>query len=320
MIRTPLCDLLGIKYPIVQGGMAWVGTAELAAAVSNAGGLGVIGGGNAPPEEVARELRLAQELTDKPFGLNIPLAISEYADEIVTLCIEEGVKIVVIGAWRPGNHIARLKEAGLTVVPVIASVALAKRLARQGADALIAEGMESGGHIGDIATMPLVPQVVDAVEVPVIAAGGFADGRGLVAALALGAQAIQMGTRFICTTECTAHENYKRAILKARDRSTMTTGHSLGHPVRALKNPMVYQFEELERRGITEAEIIEFGTGKLRLAAVEGDMKNGSVMAGQIAGMVNDIVPVKELIERIVAEAEEIIGRLQGVGERPTRG
>jgi len=311
MIRTPLCDLLGIKYPIVQGGMAWVGTAELAAAVSNAGGLGVIGGGNAPPEEVARELRLAQELTDKPFGLNIPLAISEYADEIVTLCIEEGVKIVVIGAWRPGNHIARLKEAGLTVVPVIASVALAKRLARQGADALIAEGMESGGHIGDIATMPLVPQVVDAVEVPVIAAGGFADGRGLVAALALGAQAIQMGTRFICTTECTAHENYKRAILKARDRSTMTTGHSLGHPVRALKNPMVYQFEELERRGITEAEIIEFGTGKLRLAAVEGDMKNGSVMAGQIAGMVNDIVPVKELIERIVAEAEEIIGQLQ---------
>ena len=313
MIRTPLCDLLGIKYPIVQGGMAWVGTAELAAAVSNAGGLGVIGGGNAPPEEVARELRLAQELTDKPFGLNIPLAISEYADEIVTLCIEEGVKIVVIGAWRPGNHIARLKEAGLTVVPVIASVALAKRLARQGADALIAEGMESGGHIGDIATMPLVPQVVDAVDVPVIAAGGFADGRGLVAALALGAQAIQMGTRFICTTECTAHENYKRAILKARDRSTMTTGHSLGHPVRALKNPMVYQFEELERRGITEAEIIEFGTGKLRLAAVEGDMKNGSVMAGQIAGMVNDIIPVKELIERIVAEAEEIIGRLQAV-------
>ena len=311
MIRTPLCDLLGIKYPIVQGGMAWVGTAELAAAVSNAGGLGVIGGGNAPPEEVARELRLAQELTDKPFGLNIPLAISGYADEIVTLCIEEGVKIVVIGAWRPGNHIARLKEAGLTVVPVIASVALAKRLARQGADALIAEGMESGGHIGDIATMPLVPQVVDAVDVPVIAAGGFADGRGLVAALALGAQAIQMGTRFICTTECTAHENYKRAILKARDRSTMTTGHSLGHPVRALKNPMVYQFEELERRGITEAEIIEFGTGKLRLAAVEGDMKNGSVMAGQIAGMVNDIVPVKELIERIVAEAEEIIGQLQ---------
>jgi enoyl-[acyl-carrier protein] reductase II len=313
VIRTPLCDLVGIKYPIVQGGMAWVGTAELAAAVSIAGGLGVIGGGNALPEEVAREIRLAKELTDKPFGLNIPLAISEYADEIVGLCIEEGVRIVVIGAWRPGNHIARLKEAGITVISVIASVALAKRLERQGVDALVAEGMESGGHIGDVATMPLVPQVVDAVDVPVIAAGGFADGRGLVAALALGAQGIQMGTRFICTTECTVHENYKQAILKAKDRSTITTGHSLGHPVRALKNPMVHQFEELERRGISEEEIIEFGTGKLRLAAIEGDMTNGSVMAGQIAGMVNDIVPVKELIERIVAEAEEIIGRLQRV-------
>ena len=313
MLRTPLCDLVGIKYPIVQGGMAWVGTAELAAAISNAGGLGVIGGGNAPTEEIAQEIRLARELTDKPFGLNIPLAISEYADEIVDLCIEEGMRIVVLGAWRPGNHMARLKEAGLVVIPVIASVALAKRLERQGADALIAEGMESGGHIGDVATMPLVPQVVDAVDVPVIAAGGFADGRGLVAALALGAQGIQMGTRFICTTECTTHENYKQAILKARDRSTTTSGHSLGHPVRALKNPMVHQFEELERRGISEAEIIEFGTGKLRLAAIEGDVKNGSVMAGQIAGMINDIVPTKELIERMVAEAEEIIARLQGV-------
>lgn len=313
MLRTPLCDLLSIKYPIVQGGMAWVGTAELAAAVSIAGGLGIIGGGNASTEEVAREIRLAKELTDKPFGLNIPLAISEYADEIVSLCIEEGVRIVVIGAWRPGNHIARLKEAGITVISVIASVALAKRLERQGVDVLVAEGMESGGHIGDVATMPLVPQVVDAVDVPVIAAGGFADGRGLVAALALGAQGIQMGTRFICTTECTVHDNYKQAILKAKDRSTITTGHSLGHPVRALKNPMVHQFEELERRGISEAEIIEFGTGKLRLAAIEGDMTNGSVMAGQIAGMVNDVVPVKELIERIIAEAEEIIGQLQGV-------
>ena len=313
MLRTPLCDLLSIKYPIVQGGMAWVGTAELAAAVSIAGGLGIIGGGNASTEEVAREIRLAKELTDKPFGLNIPLAISEYADDIVSLCIEEGVRIVVIGAWRPGNHIARLKEAGITVISVIASVALAKRLERQGVDALVAEGMESGGHIGDVATMPLVPQVVDAVDVPIIAAGGFADGRGLVAALALGAQGIQMGTRFICTTECTVHDNYKQAILKAKDRSTITTGHSLGHPVRALKNPMVHQFEELERRGISEQEIIEFGTGKLRLAAIEGDMINGSVMAGQIAGMINDIVPVKELIERIVAEAEEIIAKLQGL-------
>lgn len=313
MIRTPLCDLLGIEYPIVQGGMAWVSTAELVAAVSNAGGLGIIGGGNAPPEEVAREVHRVKELTDKPFGVNIPLAVSEYADDIVDLCIEEGVEIVVIGAWRPGNHIARLKEAGITVIPVIASVALAKRLERQGVDALVAEGMESGGHIGDVATMPLIPQVVDAVGIPVIAAGGIADGRGLVAALALGAQGIQMGTRFICTTECTVHENYKKAILKAKDRSTMTTGHSLGHPVRALRNPMVHQFQEMERRGVSEKEIIEFGTGKLRLAVIEGDMINGSVMAGQIAGMINDIVPVKELIERIVAEAEEIIARLQRV-------
>ena len=313
MIGTPLCELLGIEYPIVQGGMAWVGTAELVAAVSNAGGLGTAGGGNASPEEVAREVRLVRGLTDKPFGLNIPLAISEYADEIVGLCIEEGVEIVVIGAWRPGNHIARLKEAGITVMSVVSSVALAKRLERQGVDVLIAEGMESGGHIGDVATMPLIPQVVDAVGVPVVAAGGIADGRGLVAALALGAQGIQMGTRFICTTECTVHENYKQAIIKAKDRSTMTTGHSLGHPVRALRNPMVHEFEELERRGVTEQEIIEFGTGKLKLAAIGGDVINGSVMAGQIAGMVNDIVPVKELIERIVAEAEEIIGQLQGV-------
>jgi len=313
VIRTPLCDLLGIEYPIVQGGMAWVSTAELVAAVSNAGGLGIIGGGNAPPEEVAREVHRVKELTDKPFGVNIPLAVSEYADDIVDLCIEEGVEIVVIGAWRPGNHIARLKEAGITVIPVIASVALAKRLERQGVDALVAEGMESGGHIGDVATMPLIPQVVDAVGIPVIAAGGIADGRGLVAALALGAQGIQMGTRFICTTECTVHENYKKAILKAKDRSTMTTGHSLGHPVRALRNPMVHQFQEMERRGVSEKEIIEFGTGKLRLAVIEGDMINGSVMAGQIAGMINDIVPVKELIERIVAEAEEIIARLQRV-------
>jgi len=313
MIRTPLCDLLGIEYPIVQGGMAWVGTAELAAAVSNAGGLGIIGGGNASTEEVAREIRLARELTDRPFGLNIPLAISAYADEIIDLCGKEGVKVVAIGAWRPGTHIARLKEAGITVIPVIASVPLAKRLARQGVDALIAEGMESGGHIGDVATMPLIPQVVDTVAIPVIAAGGIADGRGLVAALALGAQGIQMGTRFICTTECTAHENYKQAILKAGDRSTMTTGHSLGHPVRALKNPMAHGFEELEKHGISEAEIIEFGTGKLRRAARDGDVINGSVMAGQIAGMVNDVVPVKELIERIIAEAEEIIGQLQGV-------
>ncbi|MFQ6014932.1 MAG: DUF561 domain-containing protein [Anaerolineae bacterium] len=313
MIHTPLCDLLGIKHPIVQGGMAWAGTAELAAAVSNAGGLGIIGGGNAPPEEIRRQIWLARELTDKPFGLNIPLAVSEYADEIVELCLKEDVEIVAIGAWRPGNHIARLKEGGVTVMALVASVALAKRLERAGVDTVVAEGTESGGHVGDVATLPLVPQVVNAVSIPVVAAGGMADGRGLVAALALGAVGIQMGTRFICSTECTAHDNYKQRIIRASDRSTMTTGHSLGHPVRCLKNPMVHEFKELEERGVSEKEIIDFGTGRLRLAVVEGDVKRGSVMAGQIAGMIKDIKPCKEIIEGIIAEAEEIITGLQGV-------
>jgi len=240
---------------------------------------------------------------------SIPL-FSPYVDEVVKICIEERVAVVTTGAGNPGPIIPPLKEAGVLVIPVVASVALAKRLERMGADALVAEGMESGGHIGDVATMPLVPQVVDAVDIPVIAAGGIADGRGLVAALALGAAGIQMGTRFICTTECIAHPNYKKKIVKAHDRATMTTGHSLGHPVRAIKNPMVHQFEELERKGVSEEEIIAFGTGKLRLAVIEGDMVHGSVMAGQSCGLVRDIVPTKELIERIVAEAEEIIGRL----------
>lgn len=311
MIKTPLCDLLNIEHPIIQGGMAWIATAELVAAVSNAGGLGIIGGGNAPLDEVRKQIRRTQELTDKPFGLNIPLAISEYPDEIIDLCLEGGVKIVAIGAWRPGDHIPRLKEAGVTVIALVASVALAKRLERIGVDVLVAEGMESGGHIGDVATLPLVPQVVDAVDIPVVAAGGVADGRGLAAALALGAVGVQIGTRFICATECTAHDNYKQMIIKAGDRSTMTTGHSLGHPVRCLKNPMVHEFAELEKRGVSEREIIEFGTGRLRLAAVEGDVKRGSVMAGQIAGMIKDIKPCRQIIEEIVAEAEGIIANLQ---------
>ncbi|HIC93296.1 MAG TPA: enoyl-[acyl-carrier-protein] reductase FabK [Anaerolineae bacterium] len=312
MIKTPLCDLVGIEHPIVQGGMAWVATAELASAVSEAGGLGIIGAGNAPPEYVRDQIRQTKGRTDKPFGVNIPL-FSPYVDEVVKICIEEGVAVVTTGAGNPASIIPPLKEAGVLVIPVVASVALAKRLERMGADALVAEGMESGGHIGDVATMPLVPQVVDAVDIPVIAAGGIADGRGLVAALALGAAGIQMGTRFICTTECIAHPNYKKKIVKAHDRATMTTGHSLGHPVRAIKNPMVHQFEELERKGVSEEEIIAFGTGKLRLAVIEGDVVNGSVMAGQSCGLVRDIVPAKVLIERIVAEAEGIIARLQGV-------
>jgi len=306
-----LCRLLGIEHPIIQGGMAWVGTAELSAAVSEAGAFGILGGGNAPPDYVRAQVRELKRRTNKPFGVNIPL-FSPYVDDVVQICIEERVTAVATGAGNPGPIIPRLKEAGILVMPVVASVALAKRLERMGADLIVAEGMESGGHIGDLGTMPLVPQVIDAVSVPVVAAGGFADGRGLAAALALGAVGIQMGTRFICTTECTAHPNYKDKILKAGDRATMTTGHSLGHPVRAIKNPMTLEFQELERRGATEQEVIEFGTGRLRLATVEGDVVHGSVMAGEIAGMVNDIVSCRELVERIVRQAEDIIRALPG--------
>jgi enoyl-[acyl-carrier protein] reductase II len=312
MIKTALNELLGIEHPIIQGGMAWVSTAELVAAVSEAGGLGILAGGNAPPDYVCDQIRQTKAMTSKPFGVNIPL-FTPYLDEVLNVCIEERVSVVATGAGSPGTFIPQLKAAGLKVIPVVSSVALAKRLERMGADALVAEGMESGGHIGDVGTLPLVPQVVDAVEVPVIAAGGIADGRGLAAALALGAAGVQMGTRFIATAECTAHQNYKEKIVKARDRATMASGHSLGHPVRVIRNPMARKFDEMERTSCSEEEIIEFGTGKLRLAAEEGDMVNGSLMAGQSSGLVRDIVTVKEVIERTVAEAEEIIARLQEV-------
>jgi enoyl-[acyl-carrier protein] reductase II len=309
VIKTPLCELLGIEHPIIQGGMAWVATAELSAAVSEAGGLGILGGGNAPPDYVRDQVRETKRRTTRPFGVNIPL-FSPYVDEIVTICIEEGIKAVATGAGNPAAIIPRLKEAGIVVMPVVASVALARRLERMGADIIVAEGMESGGHIGDVTTLPLVPQVVDAVKVPVVAAGGFADGRGLVAALALGAAGIQMGTRFICTTECTVHENYKNKIVSAGDRATMTTGHSLGHPVRSIRNPLSHDFEELEKQGASEEEVIEFGTGRLRRAVVEGDVVHGSVMAGQVSGMVNDVVSCRELIERVMREAEATLAAL----------
>jgi len=312
MIKTALSELLGIEHPIVQGGMAWVSTAELVATVSEAGGLGILAAGNAPPDYVRDQIRQTIAMTSKPFGVNIPL-FTPYLDEVLDICIEERVAVVATGAGSPGTFIPQLKEAGLKVMPVVSSVALAKRLERMGADALVAEGMESGGHIGDVGTLPLVPQVVDAVKVPVIAAGGIADGRGLAAALALGAAGVQMGTRFIATTECIAHQNYKEKIVKARDRSTMTTGYSLGHPVRAIRNPMARKFGEMENTSCSEEDIIEFGTGKLRLAVEEGDLVNGSLMAGQSSGLVQDIVTVKEVIERMVAEAEQIIAGLQGV-------
>jgi enoyl-[acyl-carrier protein] reductase II len=310
MIHTALCDLLEISHPIIQGGMAWVSRAELVAAVSQAGALGVIGSGNAPPEWVDQQVDAVRAQTDRPFGVNIPL-FSPFAEQVIQLCIEKRVPVVTTGAGSPGLYVDLLRQAGVTVLPLVASVALARRLARQGVDALIVEGEESGGHIGNVATLPLIPQVIDVVDVPVVAAGGIADGRGLAAALSLGAVGVQMGTRFICTTECTAHPNYKAKILKANDRATAVTGTSLGHPVRALKNRMIREMAQLEKTSqVSEEELIAFGTGKLRLAAEEGDVDNGSVMAGQISGLIGDIVPVKELIECIVAVAEERIAAL----------
>ncbi|MDN5331135.1 MAG: enoyl-[acyl-carrier protein] reductase [Tepidanaerobacteraceae bacterium] len=308
MFHTEICDLLGIKYPIIQGGMAWVATAELAAATSNAGGLGIIGAGNAPPEIVRQEIKKVRNLTDKPFGVNVYF-MSPYVDEVMEVIIEEKVPVITTGAGNPGKYIPRLKEAGVKVIPVVASVALAQRLEKTGVDAVIAEGMECGGHIGEITTMALVPQVVDAVKIPVIAAGGIADARGFLAALALGAKGVQMGTRFLCSVECTIHENYKNAVLKATDRSTVVTGRPTGHPVRVLKNKLAREFEILEKKGAGKEEYEALGTGKLK-AAVEGDAEYGSLMAGQIAGLINDIKPVKEIIEEIMEGAKKLLDEM----------
>ncbi|GAW91075.1 enoyl-[acyl-carrier-protein] reductase FabK [Calderihabitans maritimus] len=311
MLKTVLCELLGIEYPILQGGMAWVATGELAAAVSEAGGLGIIGAGNAPPEVVREEINKVRERTNKPFGVNI-YYLSPYVEELIDLIIEEEVPVITTGAGNPGKHIPRLKEAGVKVIPVVASVALAKRLERQGVDALIAEGMECGGHIGEITTMALVPQVVDAVSIPVIAAGGIADGRGLAAALSLGAAGIQMGTRFVCADECIAHPNYKEAIIKAKDRDTVVTGTE-GHYVRVLKNKLARQFAELAASGAPFTEFEKLGAGKLRAAVIEGDVEYGSLMAGQIAGLISEVKPAREIISEVVEEARRVIDRMQQV-------
>ncbi|HSJ52888.1 MAG TPA: nitronate monooxygenase [Anaerolineae bacterium] len=312
MIRTRLCELLGIEHPILQGGMAWAASAELAAAVSNAGGLGIVGAGNLPAEAVRAELRRVRSLTSRPFGANVPV-FTAGAQETVKVFVEEGVSVVTVGGGNAGPYLEPLRRAGIVVIPVVASVALARRMARQGVDALIAEGMESGGHVGDVATLPLLPQVVDAVDLPVIAAGGIADGRGLAAALALGAVGVQMGTRFICTVECAAHPNYKERIVQAHDRATMITGARFGHPVRCIRGPFVKRYEELEKSGCTPEEFAALGAGTLRAAIVSGDVLEGSVMAGQSAGLVSDVVPVKVLIERIMAEAEAALRRAAGL-------
>lgn len=289
--------------------MVWLGTWELVSAVSEGGGLGIIGSGNAPPGWVREQIRLTRERTDKPFGVNIML-MSPFVEGVIQVVLEEGVPIVTTGGGNPGIHIPRLKEAGVKVMPVVSSVALAKRLERAGADAVIAEGMESGGHIGETTTMALVPQVVDGVNVPVVAAGGIGDGRGLAAALCLGAHGVQMGTRFICAEECIAHINFKKKILEARDRATVATGYTTGHPVRCLENRMARQFAAMEARGATVAELEKFGEGKLQLGVIKGDIENGSLMAGQVAGLVKDIKPAAAIIREIVEEAERVIARL----------
>ena len=300
--------MLGIEYPVFQGGMAWVADASLAAAVSNAGGLGIISSINAGTEAVRNEIRKCKELTDRPFGVNIMLQAPN-APEIARMVIEEGVKILTTGAGSPAQYMAAWKEAGIKVIPVVASVALALKMQSAGADAVVAEGAESGGHVGELHTMSLVPQVVDAVEIPVIAAGGICDGRGAAAAFMLGADAIQVGTRFLSAAECNVHEAYKEKILKATDISTIVTGKSFGHPVRSLKTPFSKSFAKMEADpAVSPEEILAFGSGALRKAVQEGD-RNGSYMAGECAGMVKNIEPAKTIVEDLILGAERVMKR-----------
>lgn len=303
-------QLLGIEYPVLQGGMAWVADAQLAAAVSNGGGLGVIAAGNMPPELLEKEILKAASMTDKPFGVNIML-LSPTADDAAEVVAEHRVPVVTTGAGSPGKIINRLKPIGTKILPVIASTAHAKRVARQGADAVIAEGTEAGGHVGEIASMVLVPQISDSVDIPVIAAGGITDARAVVAAFALGAEGVQVGTRFACCAESRAHAAFKREVLGARDRSTVVTGRSTGHPVRCIQNRFTKQFEELEKRGATVEELEEFGTGRLRAAVMDGDVQWGSVMAGQSAGLVRSIDPAEKIIREMFDRTNDVLKSLR---------
>lgn len=298
-------QLLKVTYPVVQGAMAWVADADLAAAVSNGGGLGIIAAGNMPPEVLEKELIKIRTLTDKPFGLNIML-LSPTWEDAMELAASHNVPVVTTGAGLPGKVINRLMPLGITVIPVIASVAHAERVKKQGAPAVIAEGMEAGGHIGEISTMALTTQVSRAVDIPVITAGGIADGRGMLAAFALGAEGIQLGTRFVCAAESNAHMNFKQRIIDSNDRSTVITGRALGHPVRSIKNKFTQTFLDMESKSAPVEDLDKFGSGKLRAAVKDGDMENGSVMSGQIAGMVDRIQPAKEIIEEIINEAASL--------------
>ena len=306
-MKTEVTKLLGIEYPIIQGGMAWVAEYHLAAAVSQAGGLGLIGAASAPASWVREQIRKVKKQTNKPFGVNIML-ISPYADEVAQVIVEEGVPVVTTGAGSPEKYMKMWKEAGVKVIPVVASVAMAKRMERCGADAVVAEGTEAGGHIGENTSMVLVPQVADAVHIPVIAAGGIADGRGIAAAFMLGAKGVQMGTRFVVTKEAFVHENYKKCILKARDIDSRVTGRTTGHPVRALRNQMTKVYLEKEKEGASFEELELLTLGGLKKAVVEGDVTAGSVMAGQIAGMIKEEVSCQELLQKLVKETDTLIG------------
>ena len=313
MELSPFMKELGLKYPIFQGGMAWVADGKLAAAVSNAGGLGIIGSGNAPGKVVADEIESAKSLTKKPFGVNLML-LSPYADEVVKVILanKDSVAVVTTGAGNPAKYIEKLKDAGIKVIPVVGSVALARMMERVGVDAVVAEGMESGGHIGKLTTMALVPQVVDAVKIPVIAAGGIGDGRGMAAAFMLGAEGVQMGTRFLVATESKIHPNYKKAVLRAKDASTLVTGEYAGHPSRVLKNKMAKTYIGLEKEEALKPhpdydKLEELGTGSLRRAVIEGDAKTGSFMAGEIAGMVKKEQPAAEILAEVYSQADKLL-------------
>lgn len=307
-MQTEINNLLEIEYPIIQGGMAWVAEHHLAAAVSEAGGFGLIGAANAPADWVREQIRKTKELTDRPFGVNVML-MSPYADEVARVIAEEGVKAVTTGAGNPEKYMELWKERNIKVIPVVASVALAKRMERCGADAVVAEGCESGGHIGESTTMTLVPQVVDAVDIPVIAAGGIGDGRGIAAAFMLGAKGVQMGTRFVVTNECQVHPAYKERIIRAKDIDTRVTGRSTGHPIRALRNDMTKAYLQKEQEGASTEELELLASGALRRAVQEGDIHNGSLMSGQIAGLIKEEVSCKQLIDMLVSQTKESLNR-----------
>lgn len=306
MIRSEICEMLGIKYPVFQGGMAWIADGKLAAAVSNGGGLGIIAAGNAPGDYVRSQIKIAREITDKPIGVNIML-LSPFADEVARIVIEEKVEVITTGAGNPAKYIKEWNDAGIKVIPVVASVAMAKLMARLGAAALIAEGGESGGHVGELTTMVLVPQICDATDLPVIAAGGIADGRGVAAAFMLGAVGVQMGTRFLSAYECTIHPAYKEKILKATDLCTMVTGKRLGHPVRSLRTQFARNYFKAEYSSMPDEELETLAVGALRLAVQDGDNEKGCFLSGQVAAMVNKEQSAAEIIEEIISEAEPIL-------------